>query len=85
MYGTAIFGNDKEVTALVVPRTAFVGNVSSNKIFVVDAGKAKLKEVVVGKTYGDKIEIVSGVKNGEKVITSGQINLFDQTPISIIQ
>ena len=34
-------------------------------------GKAQRCNVSVGKTYGDRIEIVSGLAQGEKVITSG--------------
>lgn len=85
MYGTAIFGADKNINALVVPRNAFVGNISSNKIFIIENNKAILKQVAIGKIFGDEVEIISGIKSGDKVITSGQINLFDQTPVSIIQ
>jgi membrane fusion protein (multidrug efflux system) len=85
MYGTAIFGNEQLVSALVVPRTAFVGNVSSNKVFVAKDGKAELREVVVGRNFGENIEIVSGIESGEQVITTGQINLMDGSPIEIIK
>lgn len=85
MYGTAIFGNEQLSNALVIPRTAFVGNISSNKVFVAKDGKAVLKEVVPGRNFGDFIEIVSGISSGESVITTGQINLLDGTPIEIIK
>ncbi len=85
MYGTAIFGDDQIINALVVPRTAFVGNISSNKIFIIEKDKAILKNVVTGRVFNDFVEIISGINNGDKVITSGQINLFNETPVSIIQ
>ncbi|WP_372474268.1 efflux RND transporter periplasmic adaptor subunit [Capnocytophaga sp. ARDL2] len=85
MYGTAYFGADQAVKALVVPRSAFVGSVSSNQMFVVKDGKAVLTEVVAGRTFGDYIEVVSGVNQGEKVVTSGQINLLDGTAIEVIK
>src|SRR5690606_23728614 len=43
MYGTAHFGGEQSVNALVVPRGAFVGSVSSNQIFAIENGKAVLK------------------------------------------
>lgn len=85
MYGTATFGAEQQINALVVPRNAFVGNVSSNKVFVAKDGKAELREVVSGRNFGDFVEIVSGISSGEQVIVSGQINLFDGTPIEIIK
>ncbi len=85
MYGTAIFGNEQLSNALVIPRTAFVGNISSNKVFVAKDGKAVLKEVVSGRNFGDFVEIISGIGSGETVITTGQINLLDGTPIEIIK
>ncbi len=85
MYGTVVFGNEELIAALVIPRAAFVGNVSSNKVFVAKDGKAILKEVVSGRHFGEYVEIVSGISSGETVITSGQINLLDETPIEIIK
>ncbi|MGO1245108.1 MAG: efflux RND transporter periplasmic adaptor subunit [Sphingobacterium sp.] len=85
MYGSAYFGSDREIKAMVVPRSAFVGSVSSNNIFVVVDGKAILKTVVSGRSFGDDVEIVSGVQENEVVITSGQINLVDGTPVKIIK
>ncbi|MBX2984413.1 MAG: efflux RND transporter periplasmic adaptor subunit [Bacteroidia bacterium] len=85
MYGTAVFGKDQSVKTLVVPQTAFVGNISSNRIFIVQDGKAVLKTVTTGRDFGTFVEILSGIQRGDKVITSGQINLIDQTPVRIIQ
>ncbi|MBN8786766.1 MAG: efflux RND transporter periplasmic adaptor subunit [Terrimonas sp.] len=85
MYGTAKFGEGISADALVVPRTAFVGSVSDNKIFVVKDDKAVETKVQSGRSFGDNIEVLSGLNAGDKVITSGQINLFDQTPVQIIK
>ncbi len=84
MYGTAYFGKDELVKTLVVPREAFVGNVSSKSIFINENNSAKLKTVNVGRDFGDFIEILSGIEEGNQVITSGQINLFDGTSIEIL-
>lgn len=85
MYGTAYFGNSNATQVLAIPRTAFVGSVSSNQVFVVENGKAVLKTIQSGRNFGDYIEVISGLPKGTQVITSGQINLADQTPIEIIK
>lgn len=85
MYGSAIFGNGVKASSLVVPRTAFVGSVSDNKIYVVKDGKAVETQVVSGRSFGDYIEVVSGLNNGDVVVVSGQVNLFNNTPVNIIK
>lgn len=85
MYGTAKFGSEQMVSALVVPREAFVGSISSNQIFVAKDGKAVLTEVVSGRSFGNYVEILSGINKGDKVITTGQINLTNGTAIEILK
>lgn len=86
MYATAKFaGNENDTPILVVPRTAFVGSVSQNKIFRVVNGKAELVSVVSGRNFGEKVEILQGLSKGDQVVTSGQINLENNTPVKIVQ
>ena len=86
MYGTANFASKQQKQNLkVVPRNAFVGSVSSNEIFVAENGKAKLKKVTAGRILGDKVEIISGLEDGENAITTGQINLQDGNTVEIIK
>lgn len=83
MYGTANLALPQKAPALLIPRAAFYAGVSNNRIFVADSGKAKSRVVTPGNIYGDKVEIRSGLNEGESVIISGQVNLIDGTPITI--
>jgi len=87
MYGSVVFGSGttKQPEIMYIPRNAFVGSVNSNQVFVVENETAVLKKVVAGKVYADKVEILSGLKNGDVVVTSGQINLSDNTKVSIVK
>ncbi|RZJ78655.1 MAG: efflux RND transporter periplasmic adaptor subunit [Flavobacterium sp.] len=87
MYGTAVFDFPKQASSILIPRTSFVGSVSSNQVFVYDkaTNTAKTRTVVSGRILGDKVEVLSGLNEGETVITSGQINLVDGTPVSIVK
>lgn len=85
MYGTANFGGETSSDVLVIPRTAFIGSVSDNKAFVVREGKAVAVNLVSGRTFGNYVEVISGLQAGDLVITSGHINVFDQTAITIIK
>ena len=62
-----------------------MGSVSSNQIFVLADSTSKIRKVIAGRILGDKVEILDGLKVGETVITSGQINLFEGTAVSIVK
>ncbi|MFV5697247.1 efflux RND transporter periplasmic adaptor subunit [Flavobacterium sp. ZT3R17] len=86
MYGTAEFAsNQQKQSLMIVPRNAFVGSVSSNQVFVAENGVAKLKTVTAGRIFGDKVEILNGLSDGETVIVTGQINLQDGYNVDIIK
>ncbi len=81
MYGTAVFDFPDQAASLSVPRSAFVGSINSNKVFVFEGNKAKERRVVPGRIFGDRVEVLEGIKEGELIITSGQINLVDGTEV----
>ncbi|QCX53594.1 efflux RND transporter periplasmic adaptor subunit [Elizabethkingia sp. JS20170427COW] len=89
MYGTAVFSAKESGTGhalMTIPKDAFIDGVSNNNIFVVQPDNTvKLVKIVSGKIYGDKVEVISGLKAGEKVVTSGQINLSNGTKITVIK
>ena len=89
MYGTAIFSQEddevKSQPVLVVSREAFVGGLNSNQVFVVKDSIATLKKIVSGRNFGDKIEVLEGLKAGETVVVSGQVNLADSAKVKIIK
>lgn len=88
MYATALFKTNhgaETQNMLTVPAEAFVNGVSSGQLFVVQNGTAKLIKVTIGKIYGDKVQILSGLNDGQQVITSGQINLDNGSKINIVK
>lgn len=85
MYGTAYFGDNATGQVLTIPRTAFVGSVSSNQVYVIKNGKAELKTITSGRNFGEFVEVLSGLSKGEQVVISGQINLSNQTPVEVIK
>lgn len=87
MYGSAVFssatgGGAQKITT--ISRNAFVGGVANNQVFVVNNGEARLTKVTSGRILGDQVEILDGLKEGDVVVISGQINLVDGTKVSVI-
>ena len=77
MYGSAVFSTATAQQAPIktISRTAFIGGVGNNQVFVVKDGVAKLSKVVSGRILGEEVEILSGLNEGDIVVISGQINL----------
>jgi multidrug efflux pump subunit AcrA (membrane-fusion protein) len=42
-------------------------------------------KVQIGKVFGNRVHVISGLKGGEQVITSGQINLDNGSKINIVK
>jgi HlyD family secretion protein len=66
--------------ALLVPNGAFFNDTGGNWIFVVDRGgkSATKRQVQLGRKNSDFIEVLSGLKPGERVITSSYSGLTDK-------
>ncbi len=77
-------GNRRLVT---LPSTAIVRTAEGRTaVFVADvnAGRAFSRPVETGEMRGEEIEIRSGVKPGEMIVTEGQHRLSDASPILIV-
>lgn len=86
MYGTADFKFSSEAPVMLIPRSAFVGSVSSHEVFVIQKDSTvSMKKVVAGRITGDQVEVLEGLKNGETVVTSGQINLDEGSKVRLVK
>lgn len=86
MYATAIFTPDKKNIQPVkmISRDAFMEGLGSSQVFVVKNHQAYLQNVLTGRNFNDNVEILKGLEAGDIIVTSGQINLEDQSTIQII-
>jgi HlyD family secretion protein len=66
--------------ALLIPNGAFFSDTGGNWIFVVDAGGrgATRRQVQLGRRNSDSIEVLGGLKPGDRVITSSYSGLTDK-------
>ncbi len=75
--------NTHENTTLL-PRKALISMDNQHTVYVIKDGKANKTEVSLGYQDEEFVEILNGLKSGEKVVTTGQNNLKDQTVVEII-
>lgn len=77
LYGTARFLRGQR-QAIAVPTKAITQRGQLTGVFVVDdANVARLRLVKTGKTYGDRVEVLSGLNEGERMVIDGIAKLSD--------
>lgn len=55
------------VDALIIPQEALVYLYGVYKVFVIEGNTLKEKEVKIGERYGEEVEIIEGLKPGERL------------------
>lgn len=84
--GTFVYADFSRTTPqkiLLIPREALNSSTQDASVYVAKDGKAVLRSIKTGAKFGSKIQVTEGLQAGEKVITSGQINLKNGTLINI--
>ena len=83
LFGTALFAAG-ERTAVSVPTTAIVERGQLTAIFVVDGDStARLRFVSVGRRVAQRIEVLSGLTEGERVAVSNVTELVDGRAVTV--
>jgi RND family efflux transporter MFP subunit len=63
---------------IFIPRTALVRRGQLDLVYVVSSEKkAMLRLVRIGREFPDRLEILAGLKENERVVTSGHVDLSD--------
>lgn len=93
MFATAVITTGKTESHLTLPQTAVTFNPYGNTVFIVNKGgktkdgKPKLTVktafIETGKTRGDQVAILKGLKKGDEVVTAGQLKLRNGSVIAI--
>jgi len=72
-----------EVKLLLVPQSAVLKRGQMEIVFVAKNGKAALRLVKTGKSLEGRVEVLSGLEEGEQVIVSESAQLTDGQPVTI--
>ena len=68
-------------SAIVVPEESLVPDQSRQYVFVVEGGKAVRREVHIGARRPGSVEILDGLRVGERVIVEGTVKVRDGGPV----
>jgi len=84
-FAEVTLAGEERKNALVVPEGAIQASEQGFVTYVVEDGKAKLRPIQQGLRTGTGIvEILSGLKPGETVVTEGSDRLDDGIPIEVV-
>jgi RND family efflux transporter MFP subunit len=79
----ADFSSNTTRKMLVIPREALVQSVQNASVYVVSDSVVHQQPIQTGRELGENIQVLSGLRSEDVVVTSGQINLKDGTPVRV--
>jgi membrane fusion protein (multidrug efflux system) len=87
MYATIDIDSGAPQRNITLPQTAIAYNPYGSTVFIVEqngaARTAKQAFVTTGATRGDQVAVLTGVKQGDVVVSAGQMKLRNGSPITI--
>jgi len=85
IFATARIAVEIHQNALVVPQEALVIAGDETFVFVPQGEKVEKRKITVGIREDGHVEILEGLKDSERVVTTGAFGLGDGTKIKIVQ
>jgi len=77
LFGKARFSSG-ERTLIAIPAKAIVQRGQLQGVYVVDSTNiARLRLIQAGKSYGERVEVLAGLRDGEKILVEGQEKVQD--------
>lgn len=82
MYGEVQLITDRKEDVIIIPQFAILDYEQKKVVYVVEDDKAKMKEIKVGLTLGERAEILAGLTEGEALVVKGQYGIKEGTPVT---
>lgn len=73
------------VKAKLIPRQAVLGDEDMRFVYIVKNGRAERRRITLGAFSGDRVEVRTGLKTGERVIVAGQHRLRPGRTVTVLK
>lgn len=83
MFGAVILSNDASSKDIVIPASAITGTADQPQVYLVENGMAVLQNITISGRVENKAIISSGLKEGDVLVTSGFVNLFENANVTV--
>lgn len=84
MFATVRIITDSRADALIVPKKALLLETDEDDVYVVRDGKAVRQPIELGYIDGDRVQVVSGLHEGDRVVTVGQEGLKEGAAVRLV-
>ncbi len=82
MFGKLNMNNNIE-KGILISSSSIVGSELQPQVYLINNGKANLKNIKISKKIQDKSMVSGGLKAGDVIVKSGFINLFDGANVAV--
>jgi membrane fusion protein (multidrug efflux system) len=83
MFATVFITTETHHDALIIPKRSLILESDIDQVYVYREGNAHKVTLNLGFASGDDLEVLSGLKEGDLVVTAGQDGLREGLPIRI--
>lgn len=84
MFSTIFLLTDTRDNTVIVPKKSLVLESETDRVFVFEDGAANLRDIEIGYTDGDRMEILKGLSPDEVVISVGHEGLRDGAAVRVV-
>ena len=85
MFAEIKIGVDKAENVLSVPLSAVIDDNGRKVVYVVKGDKAEKREISIGFSNNELVQVLSGVSEGEEVVVKGQNLLSDGSKVTVVE
>ncbi len=82
MFGKVNVSNNQTEKGFLIPSSAILNNEEKTQVYIIENGKAMLKTIKTSQNIGNKTVVKKGLQEGDIIVTSGFINLFNGANIT---
>ncbi|MBL1279812.1 MAG: efflux RND transporter periplasmic adaptor subunit [Fluviicola sp.] len=77
MFGKVTLDRSNSGKSIVIPTSSIIGSDIAPKVYLIQDGKVSQHSITVVNRFNNKAVVGKGLKEGDLIVTSGFINLFD--------
>jgi RND family efflux transporter MFP subunit len=83
MFGNVYIERGENKESIVISASSIVGSNIHPQVYLIKDGKAWLRDITISSRFQNNAVVSTGLKDGDIIVTTGFINLFDRANVLI--
>lgn len=83
MFGKLNLNNNIKEKGIIISSSSIVGSETQPQVYLIKNGKVALQNITISEKIQDKSIVSGGLKDGDVIVKSGFINLFDGANVAV--